>query len=141
MNRQKRTTRPSRSIDLTIRGKQGERTGGNSSRPRYREDRQRLKSSNSRSSVFCTHCRKTGHEVFDCWSIKRKDNGQRFERNRGRSASNSSPEGIDSRSSLPSSFNIALTSFYLYSPHTCAPLHIRFVYTSIKRTKCAHGSI
>ena len=63
------------------------------SQPQHREDRQRSKSRNSRSSVFCTHCRKTGHEISDCWSIKRKENGRRFERNRGRSNSNHSPEG------------------------------------------------
>ena len=72
---------------------QVERTGRNSSRPRYREDRQRSKSRNSRSSVFCTHCRKTGHEISDCWSIKRKENGRRFEQNSRRFDSNRSPNG------------------------------------------------
>ena len=82
------------SIDRSNRSrKQAERTGRNSSQSRYLEDRQRSKSRNSRSSVFCTHCRKTGHEISDCWSIKRKENGRRFERNTGRSDSNRSPEG------------------------------------------------
>ena len=56
--------------------KQAERSNRNSSRPRYQEDRQRSKSRNSRSSVFCTHCKKTGHEIFDCWSIKTKENNR-----------------------------------------------------------------
>ena len=82
------------SIDRLNRSrKQAKRTGRNSSRPRHREDRQRSKSRNSRSSVFWTHCRKTGHETSDCWSIKRKENGRRFEKNTGRSESNRSPEG------------------------------------------------
>ena len=65
---------------------QVERTGRNSSRPRYREDRQRSKSRSSRSSVFCTHFRMTNREISDCWSIKRKENGQRPERNTRRSS-------------------------------------------------------
>ena len=82
------------SIDRFNRSrKQAKRTGRNSSRLRYREDRQRLKSRNSRSSVFCTHYRKTGHEISDCWSIKRKENNRQFERNTGQSDSNCSPEG------------------------------------------------
>ena len=62
------------SIDQFNRSrKQAERTGQNTNRPRHREDRQRSKSRNSRSSAYCTHCKKTGHDVFDCWSIKRKE--------------------------------------------------------------------
>mgnify|MGYP002775115835 FL=1 len=60
------------SIDRFNRSKkQAERTNRKSSRLRYREDRHRSKSRNGRSSVFCTHLRKTGHEISDCWSIKR----------------------------------------------------------------------
>ena len=45
----------SESIDRFHRSrKQAERTGRNSSRLRYREDRQRSKSGNSQSSIFCT---------------------------------------------------------------------------------------
>ena len=73
--------------------KQVERTGRNSTWQRHREDRLWSKSRNNRSSVFFTHCRKTGHEISDCWSIKRKENGRRFERNTGRSDSNRSPKG------------------------------------------------
>ena len=51
-------------------------------RDRHREDRQRSKSRNSRLSVFCTHCRKIGHDVSDSWSIKRRENGRRFKRNK-----------------------------------------------------------
>ena len=46
--------------------KQAKRTGLNSSRPRHQENRQWSKSRYSRSSAFCTHCRKSGHDVFDC---------------------------------------------------------------------------
>ena len=82
------------SIDRFNRSrKQAERTGRNSSRPRHREDRQRSKSRNSRSSVFCTHCKKIGEEISDSRSIKRKENGRRFEQNTGRYDSNRSPEG------------------------------------------------
>ena len=70
-----------------------ERIGRNSSRPRYREDRQRSKSRNSWSSVFCTHYKTTCHEISDCWLIKKKENGRRFEQNTGRSDSNRSPKG------------------------------------------------
>ena len=68
------------SIDRLNRSrKQAKRTGRNSSRPRHREDRQRSKSRNSRSNVFCTHCRQIGHDVSACWLTKRKENGRRFE--------------------------------------------------------------
>ena len=72
---------------------EAKRTSRNSNRPRNKGDRQWLKSMKSRSSDFCTHCRKVAHNVSDCWSIKRKENGRRFERNTGRSDSNRSPEG------------------------------------------------
>ena len=45
------------------------------------ENRQRSKSRNSKWSVFCTHSRKTDHDVSDFWSIKRKESGRRSERN------------------------------------------------------------
>ena len=73
--------------------KQAKRTGLNSSRPRHQENRQWSKSRNSRSSAFCTHCRKSGHDVFDCWSIKRKENDRRFKRNSSRPDSNRCPDG------------------------------------------------
>ena len=63
---------------------QAKRTGRNSNQPIHQEDRQRLTSRSNQSSVFCIHCRKTGHDVSDCWSIKRKENNRRFERNTGR---------------------------------------------------------
>ena len=72
---------------------QCERTGRNSSRPRIRGGRQRSKWYISRPSDFCTHCRKTSHSVSDCWSIKRKENGRRFEQNSRQSDSNRSPTG------------------------------------------------
>ena len=73
--------------------KQAKRSSRNSSRPRHREDRQWSKSRNSRSSAFCTHCRKSKHDAFDCWSIKKKDNGRRFKRNSRQCDSNRSPIG------------------------------------------------
>ena len=83
-----------KSIDRLNRlRKQAERTCRNSSRSRHREARQRSKSRNSRLSVFCTHCRKIVHDVSDFWSIKRRENSRRFERNTGRSDLNRSPEG------------------------------------------------
>ena len=72
--------------------KQAERTGRNSSRPRHWEDRHRSKSRNSRSSVFYTHCRKTGHDVSKWWLIKSKENSRWLRRNTGRSNSNRSPD-------------------------------------------------
>ena len=62
---------------------EAKRTSRNSNRPRNKGDRQWLKSMKSRSSDFCTHCRKVAHNVSDCWSIKRKENGRQFERNSG----------------------------------------------------------
>ena len=73
--------------------KQAERTRRNSSRPRNREDPQRSKLRSSRSSAFCSHCRKSSHNVSDCWSMKRKENGRRLEWNTRRSDSNPSLEG------------------------------------------------
>ena len=79
--------------------KQAERTGRNLSRPRHREYRQLSRSRSGRSSAFCTHC----HDVSEFWSMRKKENSRRFERNTGRSNSNHSPEGnqinvADSRS-------------------------------------------
>ena len=107
--------------------KQAERIGWNSSRPRHWEDWQRLKLRNSQSSAFCTHCKKIGHDVSDCWSMRRKENGRRFEWNSGRSDSNSSPEGnqinvADSRSwetlSLEDS-TIREVDYSAQDTHTC----------------------
>ena len=73
--------------------KQVGRIGQNSSRPRHWEDRQRSKSRNSRSSVFCNHSRKFGHDDSDCWSIKSKEGGWQSVRNTARFDSNRSPDG------------------------------------------------
>ena len=48
----------------------------NSNRSRNRDDRQRSKSRNNQSSAFCNHRRMFGHNVSDCLSIKRKENGR-----------------------------------------------------------------
>ena len=69
MSQQKPTIEPSQSRQ------QVERIGRNPSRPRNRGDRQQSKSRCRRSS----DCRKVGHNVSECWSIKRKENGRRFE--------------------------------------------------------------
>ena len=109
------------SIDRSNRPrKQAERIGRNSSRPRNREDRQRSKLRNSRSSVFCTHCRNSGHDVSDCWSIKRKEKDRQFERNIRRSGSNRSPKGhqinvADSRSGEILSLEDSMIREVLYS--------------------------
>ena len=73
--------------------KQDETTSRNSRRPRHLKDRQWSKSRNSRSSVFCTHCKKSSHDVSESWSIKRKENVRRLKRNTRRSNSNHSPIG------------------------------------------------
>ena len=82
------------SIRRTIRStEQAERTGRNTSRPKRRENWQQSKSRNSRSSDFCTHCRKTVHKVSDCWSMKTQENGWRFNETWGQSDLNNCPNG------------------------------------------------
>ena len=91
MTRQKPTTRPSLLDYQTHReNKPNELV----KTPINREER---KTNNRLSqgivSVFCTQCRKTGHNVFNCWSIKRQENGGRFDRSQGQADSNHSPSG------------------------------------------------
>ena len=52
------------------------RTGRSPCRLRRRRDHPWSKTRNGRPNAFCTHCRKADHNVADCWSIKKKENGQ-----------------------------------------------------------------
>ena len=54
---------------------------------------QRSKSTNNWSSDFSTRCRKTGHKVSKCWSIKRQENGWRLDQSRVKTVLNHSRSG------------------------------------------------
>ena len=106
MTRQKPTTRPSLLDYQTHReNKPNELV----KTPINREER---KTNNRLSqgivSVFCTQCRKTGHNVFNCWSIKRQENGRRFDWSRGHTNSNHSPN--DNQVNLAKSYSREILS-------------------------------
>ena len=59
------------------------RIGQSTSRSKRRDDWLWSKSRSSQSNAFYTHCRKASHNISDCCSIKRKENGWRFDRTQG----------------------------------------------------------
>ena len=90
-----------------------------------------MKSRTVRLGKFCTHCTNVGHNVSDCWSIKRKESGQRSEENRGQPDLDQSPVGNqinveDTRSGEILSLEDSMIREIVYSPQDAHPWVLDF---------------